>query len=347
MSSINFTKLERLDVHCHAITPKYREFLIQTGHQNPDGMPAIPEWTPEQHISLMKETNITTSILSISTPGTSLQPFNPSLTKETSRSTNIELSEICATYPQHFRFFASLPLPFVPESIAEIDYALDTLGAVGFCVLSNANGVYMGDKALDPIFDKLNERKAILLMHPTSCKILSHAHSHSGAAASDSGFDTGMTVVNPLQQIPSGLLEYLFDETRAVVDLLLSETVTRCPDIKFIMSHVGCVLPLVLERVAVAMQTFFGAEVDSNEMKRLLRERFYFDLAGLPWPDMIHALLRIVGPERLVYGSDYCWTPPALVKTLIQKMDEGAEDIWTEDTIKEVYAGNAKKLFGL
>lgn len=294
----------------------------------------------------MQETNITTSILSISTPGTYLQPFNPSLTKEISRTTNIELSEICAAYPDHFRFFASLPLPSIPDSIAEIDYALDTLGAVGFCVLSNANGVYMGDKALDPIFDKLNERKAILLMHPTSCKILHDAYSHSGGAASDSKSEMEMTVVNPLQ-IPPGLLEYVFDETRAVVNLLLSETVTRCPEIKFIMSHAGCVLPSVLERVAVAMQTFFGAGVDSNEMKRLLRERFHFDLAGLPWPDMIHALLRIVGPERLVYGSDYCWTPPALVKTLIKKMDEGAGEIWREDTIKEVYAGNAKKLFGL
>ena len=106
-------------------------------------------------------------------------------------------------------------------------------------------------------------------------------------------------------------------------------------------------LPSVLERVSVAMQTFFGTAVDSNDMKRLLRERFHFDLAGLPWPDMIHALLRIVGPERLLYGSDYCWTPPALVKTLIKKMDKGAEEIWRGDTIKDVYAGNAKKLFQL
>ena len=42
MSSIDFATLERVDVHSHAITPKYREFLIQTDHQNPDGMPAIP-----------------------------------------------------------------------------------------------------------------------------------------------------------------------------------------------------------------------------------------------------------------------------------------------------------------
>ena len=35
-------KLERIDVHAHAITPRYREFLIQTGHNNPDGWPEIP-----------------------------------------------------------------------------------------------------------------------------------------------------------------------------------------------------------------------------------------------------------------------------------------------------------------
>jgi predicted TIM-barrel fold metal-dependent hydrolase len=139
----------------------------------------------------------------------------------------------------------------------------------------------------------------------------------------------------------------MFDETRAVANLLVSGTVTRCPEIRFIMSHAGCLLPPVLERVAVALQNFFGGRIDSIEMKRLLRERFHFDLAGLPWPDMIHGLMRIVGPERLVYGSDYCWTPSPLVKTLIRKMDEGAEEMWTEDTIKEVYAGNAKKLFRL
>ena len=292
----------------------------------------------------MKENNITTAILSVSTPGTYLRPFDAPLTKEVSRTTNVELSEICAAYPSHFRFLASLPLPCIPDSLAEIDYALDTLGAVGFCLLSNANGIYMGDKSLDPIFDKLNERKAILLIHPTSCKVISGVPSHSIASNAESESD--LTVVNPLQ-IPSGLLEYMFDETRAVANLLVSGTVTRCSDIRFIMSHAGCLLPPVLERVAVALQNFFGGGMDSVEMKRLLRERFHFDLAGLPWPDMVHGLLRVVGPDRLVYGSDYCWTPATLVKILVSKMDEGAGELWTVETIREIYAGNAKRLFGL
>ncbi len=298
---------------------------------------------------MMQETNITTAILSISTPGTYLRPFDAPLTKEITRTTNEELSEICAAHPAHFRFFASLPLPSIPDSLAEIEYALDVLGAVGFCVLSNANGVYMGDKTLDPIFDKLNERKAILLMHPTSCKIISHQGS---AAASDEEEEEEsapkLTVVNPLPMIPSGLLEYMFDETRAVANLLVSGTVTRCPEIRFIMSHAGCLLPPVLERVAVALQNFFGGGMNGGEMRRLLRERFHFDLAGLPWPDMIHGLLRIVGPERLVYGSDYCWTPVALAKELVRRMDEGVEEMmWKEDVVREVYAGNAKRLFGI
>jgi cellulase/cellobiase CelA1 len=35
-------KKERIDVHCHVVTPKYRQYLTEHGHQNPDGMPAIP-----------------------------------------------------------------------------------------------------------------------------------------------------------------------------------------------------------------------------------------------------------------------------------------------------------------
>ena len=294
----------------------------------------------------MKETNITTSILSISTPGTYLKSFDALLTKEITRTTNEELSEICAANSKHFRFFASLPLPSVPDSLAEIDYALDTLGASGFCVLSNANGAYLGDKSLDLIFDKLNERKAVLLMHPTSCKIMSRTQSHDNTAE-DAQVGPDVTIVNPLQHVPSGLLEYMFDETRAVINLLVSGTVTRCPEIKFIMSHAGCVLPSVLERVTVALESFFGGTMKSTEMRRLLRESFHFDLAGLPWPDMIHALLRIVGPDRLVYGSDYCWTPAPMVKKLIEMMNQGAGEIWTVDTTKEVYSGNAKRLFDL
>jgi len=120
----------------------------------------------------MKKAGITKSILSISSPGTHLKPGNSALAKEITRRTNIELSQACSAYPQQFDFFASLPLPEIEASIEEIDYSLDCLGAKGFALISNANGIYLGDTSLDPVFEKSTSEKrssSFIQRHATSC----------------------------------------------------------------------------------------------------------------------------------------------------------------------------------
>lgn len=174
--------MQRIDVHCHAVAAGYRQHALENGQERPDGMPALPvsclghdlatpltykgqAWTPEQHIALMEELHIDKSILSITSPGTHLTPnHDDSMT----RRANEELSEICRAHSSHFAFFASLPLPCVEGAVAEIDHALDVLGAVGFVVVSNANAAYLGDGLLEPVFEKLNARRAVLFVHPTT-----------------------------------------------------------------------------------------------------------------------------------------------------------------------------------
>jgi hypothetical protein len=34
--------MERIDVHCHAVAPGYRQYALDHGHDRPDGMPALP-----------------------------------------------------------------------------------------------------------------------------------------------------------------------------------------------------------------------------------------------------------------------------------------------------------------
>lgn len=34
--------MERIDVHCHAVPPGYRQYALDNGHEKPDGMPALP-----------------------------------------------------------------------------------------------------------------------------------------------------------------------------------------------------------------------------------------------------------------------------------------------------------------
>jgi predicted TIM-barrel fold metal-dependent hydrolase len=285
----------------------------------------------------MKELKISKSILSISSPGTHLTPTDHSQGAKTTRSANEELSAVCTAHPDYFRFFASLPLPSVSDSLKEIDHALDNLGAVGFVVLSNANGVYLGDKILDPVFAKLNERKAVVFMHPTTCNLI---------PAQISG--NGIQAVKPLEQFPRPMMEFMFDETRAVMNLLLSGTVAKYPHITFIMSHCGCALPALLDRVGGFAMLIGGPENQSDRFKNLLRERFFFDLAGFPFPDQIHGLLRTLGrggERRLLYGSDYCFTPAKKVVDLSRAMDMGCEELFGVDGLKAVYSGNAAKLF--
>ncbi|KAK2018434.1 amidohydrolase [Colletotrichum eremochloae] len=327
--------MERIDIHCHAVPQGYRQYALDNGHDKPDGLPALPAWTPEEHIALMKTLNISKSILSITSPGTHLTPNHDDHAAAMTRQTNEELSAVCKEYPQHFGFFASLPLPSVVDSVAEIDYTLDVLGAVGFAVLSNAGGVYLGDKAFDPVFEKLNDRKAILFIHPTTCNLVSA--------------DSQVQPIKPLEEYPRSMMEFMFDETRAIANLLLKGTVSKYPNITFIMSHGGCVLPSIVDRIG-AFATFNGGANRSDEFRSLLRERFFFDMAGFVFPDQINGLLRTLGDggaQKLVYGSDYPFTPRKAVVDLGAKMDQGCEDLFNEDQRRAVYSGNAERLLRL
>jgi predicted TIM-barrel fold metal-dependent hydrolase len=284
----------------------------------------------------MKKLNISKSVLSITSPGTHLTPQHHGNAARLTRQVNEELSAICKEHPSYFSFFASLPLPSVGDSIAEIDYALDHLGALGFAVLSNVNGVYLGDDDLDTVFAHLNTRKAVLFIHPTTCNILAPA----GQAQA----------VKPLEKYPRPMMEFMFDETRAIANLLLSGTVAKYPDIKFIMSHCGCALPSMLDRIGAFATLISGAESQTAEFQKLLRERFYFDLAGFPLPNAIHGLLRILGEggeKRLIYGTDYPFTPERLVVNLADVMDQGFEELFDEGQRGDVYVNNATGLLGL
>lgn len=277
----------------------------------------------------MGQLGISKSILSITSPGTHLKAGDDELARKVTRETNEEISDICRSHPDKFAYFASLPLPDVEGSIQEIDYALDTLGATGFALMTNAHGYYLGDASLDKVFAKLNERHAVVFMHPTSC----HAPQEPEGD-------------RPLAQYPAPMLEFFFDTTRAVVNLILSGTVARYPNITYLVSHCGGALPPLIERFSSFGSRILEREgaVTSTTVKKMFQSRFYFDLAGFPFPDQIHGLLRTTDTSRLLYGSDFPYTPASALGGMRTRMDEELAKMFDESTIREIYSGNAKKL---
>jgi predicted TIM-barrel fold metal-dependent hydrolase len=288
-------------------------------------------WSAESHIELMDRIGVSKSILSITSPGTHLKPSDDKLARQVTRESNTEIAGICSKHPDRFGWFASLPLPDIEGSIAEIDYAYDKLGTLGVALMTNAHGVYLGDSSLDPIFEKLNERKAVVFMHPTTCHVQANP-----------------TVGKPLNQFPSPMLEFFFDTTRAVTNLLLSGTVQRYPNITYLVSHCGATLPPLIERFTNFAKVMGGEKaVSTSDVKHLFKTRFYFDLAGFPFPDLIHGYLRVGDSSRLLYGSDYPYTPAGMVENLGSIMDKELRELFDEEKVKDIYSGHAKKLLKL
>ncbi|KIW71241.1 hypothetical protein, variant 1 [Phialophora macrospora] len=321
----------KIDCHSHYLPAEYRKALAENGHANPDGMPAIPEWSEESHLEMMKSVNVTKSILSISSPGVHLKAGDHQLARKLARHVNEVGADLKKRRPDQFGFFASLPLSDVEGCLQEIPYALDQLNADGFVVLTNFHGSYLGHSDFDAIFDELNRRKAVVFMHPTTPCM------SSGTAAT------------PLPQFPRPMFEFLFDTARAVINLFLSGTVKRCPNITFLVPHVGGTFPPLINRFAsvAPFMNLGGAakEITPAWVKERLNTQFYFDTAGWAFPEQIKGLLEYVTVDRMLYGSDFPYTPLRGVQALSKEHDDHLSSVFpNEEDTEKLCSKNAVKL---
>jgi len=277
----------KIDVHAHYLPGFYREALRAAGHEQPDGFPHIPEWSADEHLRAMDRLDITTSYLSVSSPGVLGDV-------DLARGVNDAGRQAVVDHPGRFGLLASLPLPDVDAAIAEIAHGCDHLDVDGFVLLTNVDGTYIGDPAFEPVLRELDRRRARVLLHPTSPACWEQT-------------SLGR---------PRPMLEFLFDTTRAVIDLVLDGTIAACPDLALIVPHAGAVLPMVADRV----QAFAGLLAPNVDVLSDLG-RLHFDLAGQAVPRQLDALLTLAPRDHLHYGSDLPFTPESVAAAAAQRID--------------------------
>ncbi|KAK1961151.1 amidohydrolase [Colletotrichum sublineola] len=347
----------KIDTHAHFLPDFYRQALRDAGHlPGPDGMPSIPEWSPEEHISFMDKVNIQKSYLSISSPGVYLSVPSRSATEKAvslARQVNEYASQLKAAHPDRFGFFASLPLPDVAASVAEIarcftDEPDPNKKPDGVVLMSNAYGLYLGDPAMDPVYAALNALNATIFEHPTvPCTEHNHQRFSIDGADPDITPDEWMALNRPVdaRQGRAPTIDFPFETARTFTDLFYSTVPTRFPGIKWIMPHAGGGLVPTLDRIV----GYSTPELNLTEasMKATLDRSFYFDLAG-PWPvsSAIPALLRWVSHEKIVWGSDVPFTPWALGTAGAVKFDVEVTKVFNStNDAQDVRKLNAERLF--
>jgi predicted TIM-barrel fold metal-dependent hydrolase len=274
------TEPYRIDVHHHILPPGYVAALADRGITTGGGY-TLPAWDISSTLELMDRHGIATAITSISEPG--IYFGGQGLARDLARLCNEYSARLVQDYPHKFGAFAVLPFPDVDSAVRELEYALDTLKLDGIVLFSNIEGRYPGDPAFDALFTELNRRKAVVFVHPTTPAINA----------------------NLKLNLPPFLVEFVFDTTRAVANLVYSGTLERCPDIRFILAHGGGTVPYLAYRISYGQVMIPGAP--QGVLSYL--KQFYYDTALSATPYALPSLQELVDASHILFGSDYPFAP--------------------------------------
>lgn len=267
-----------IDVHHHVLPPEYIQALAGMGIERSIGV-AFPTWSAEGDLELMDKLGIQIAVVSFSTPAANVPGTGKA--RSLARLCNYLIATMVTAHPGRYGAFATMPpLHDVEGVLRELEYALGTLGLDGVALTSNYDLMYLGDPAFEAVYEALNERRAVVHVHPTD----------------PPGVQFG---------IPAAVMDAPFDTTRAAFSLICSGVMERYPDITFILSHGGGTLPYLsyrLGRMAPSAWKSFKQNAPKGFDEYL--GRFYYDTAIVS-PNALPYLVRHAGPSHVVAGTDY------------------------------------------
>ncbi len=271
-----------IDVHHHMMPP----VLLEAWQNAQGGEPLIPglrDWTPARTLDQLDRSGVSAAILSLSSRFPALR-LDAAGTLRMTRQCNEYAAEVRRDHPGRFGVFAFLPMPDVDGSLREIEYALDVLKADGIVLMTSYGTTWPGDPMYRPVFEELNRRHAVVYFHPLSpacCGSL-------------------------MPSVPSSLIEYPHDTSRAVLSLLFGGAFMRYRDIKWIFSHAGGTIPMLAGRIRTLSRSTVKTldQVAPNGIDYEFR-RLHYETANSAYPPTISALLSYVPLSQVMFGTDY------------------------------------------
>jgi predicted TIM-barrel fold metal-dependent hydrolase len=321
----------RIDVHQHAILPEYRKALQRAGvidRPPKDGMDGLGS---ELHETVFTTQSILAVADEMGTAGAVLLPFSvagihhgdDANARYLTRATNEAVAALAGGAPDRLGFYAILPAPDVDGALAELEYAMDTLGADGVAFLSTQNGVYIGDRALDPLYAEMDRRGIVAFIHPAR-----------------------PAYTLPLDLWPP-LIEYPFETTRAAVNLIYNGALAEFPRITWILAHAGGTLPYLSERLKALLEAQDPRRPSFRDrfpqgVEPLLKQ-FYYDTAIAGAAPAMSALVAVADPSHIVYGSDWPYPPKAEVVEQVRSLR--AMPLFVGERLAAVERGNAAAIF--
>jgi predicted TIM-barrel fold metal-dependent hydrolase len=284
-TSDNALAVSKIDVHHHFVPPAWLDAQRERGLLDADVRQMLEHWSIEKSLADLDRNGVTAAMGSMAPPG--IWFGEPAAARRLARECNEFSAELVRKHPSRLGFLAALPILDVPGSLAEIDYALDVLGADGVGILSNTADVWPGDPKLDHIFAELDRRGAVVYVHasvPGCCRAL-------------------------IPGVPPPVTEFLFDTTRAITSFLVNGAFARFRNLRFVFSHAGGTVTVLAHRIAGFQERRPELrDVAPDGVVETLRGLF-FDIATMANAPAMAALTALVPVSQILFGTDYPFAP--------------------------------------
>ncbi|MCX7623676.1 MAG: amidohydrolase family protein [Thermomicrobium sp.] len=216
---------------------------------------------------------------------------DPGLAAEAARAYNEALLAWRRAAPERLELLATVPLARPEAAASELAWAMDR-GLRGAIVGPGVGERLLSDPAFEPFWQTADARRAVVFLHP----LLSR----------------DPRLARP--QLPN-MLGVPWETTVAAADLVFGGILDRYPNVRILLAHGGGYLPYQIGRLDKGYEVWEAVRRSLAAPPSEYLRRFWYDT--VVWRHETLAYLRaIVGPERIVTGSDFpfdlsVWPPIA------------------------------------
>lgn len=270
-----------------------------------------------QILAVMDRRGVDVHALSLTAP--MVNWASPALGLALAQAYNDAASAAHARYPQRFVGLAQVPMQDPAAAVRELERAAKLPGMKGLYLSTNVNGENLDEKKFWDVYAKCDELGWPIFLHPVETIGLERTPRYHLKNLLGNPYDTGV----------------------AAASLIFGGVLDAFEKLEINLPHAGGALPGLIGRLDHGTKV----RAELKHMKRLPSEylrRFTYDTIG--HSDRINTqLVRLVGADRVMLGSDYCF-------------DMGLEDpIGTvkrisglnQEQISQICGGNALRLLRL
>jgi aminocarboxymuconate-semialdehyde decarboxylase len=312
-----------VDFHAHLVDPAiYRETQVfSIFAQTTDAARAAAVIARmadlDARIAAMDAMGVAVQVLSSSLVHQCSYDAEPDTALRLDAAMNERIAQAVAKHPARFRGLGSVPLQAPERAADELSRCINSLGLSGVTISTRVRDREIGDAALRPFWERAEALGAVVFIHP--------------AGNPDPRFRKWQ-LWNSIGQS--------FEEAMAVASLFYEGVLDAYPKLKIVVSHGGGYMPFYLGRIARNYIEKPATRVNMTKPPLDYVGMLHYDTCVYD-PDTLSQLVAVVGPERIVMGSDY---PVGEMKPADFVRDCAALDAAAQEL---VLSGNAARLLKL